>query len=118
MFLRRRSRARQVHVSLPRGHQVDVTIPSPPWKRQARSRWTQPRAIGAAIAAAVAGLLYMVSTIAKRRSTVDHAPARPTATDAANGSGPAVTPAIQEPTSDREPDEIDRLARLDPTTRR
>jgi len=118
MFLRRRSRARQVHVSLPRGRQLQITVPKGFWTRTPQhSRWTRPQTIGAAIAGLGAALAYVTSLVWRRRGAdgTEHAEPAP-ATAKANGRPiPAVTPAAQPPTSDREPDEIDRLAHLDPS---
>lgn len=116
MFLRRRHRERQVHLSLPRGHQVEVTLPRPPWKRQpARSRWARPQ-IAAAIAAIGAAIAYLAGLARKRGSASDDTPIVQ-APAGANGQVSAITPATRPPTSDREPDEIDRLSHLDPTRR-
>lgn len=114
MLLRRRSRARQVHVSLPRGRQIEVTVPKGFWTRTPpRSRRTRPQIIAAAIAGLGAALAYVTGLVRRRRNAAEPTPAA-TVTD--NGRPiPAVTPAAPPPTSDREPDEIDRLARLDPS---
>jgi hypothetical protein len=121
MLLRRRPRARQVHVSLPRGRQLEITVPKGFWTRTPpRSRWTRPQTIATAIAGLGAAMAYVTSLVWRRRSAAEAQPTPVTtpATDAGTGRPiPAVSPAAQPPTSDREPDEIDRLARLDPSGR-
>jgi hypothetical protein len=115
MFPRRRSSARQVHVGLPRGHQLEVTLPRPPWDRQpARSPWARPQAIAAMVAGALAGVFYLAGRMVRRRSTSEpELAARPD--DTAGQS--TISPATQPATSDREPDEIDGLAKLDSSNR-
>lgn len=115
MVLRRRPRERQLHLSLPRGRQLDVTMPKPPWKRQApRSRWARPR-IAAAIAAIGAAIAYLASLAWKRGSTEETPEVQAPA--GADGQVSTITKATRQPTSDREPDEIKRLPNLDPTRR-
>lgn len=115
MFLRRRPRERQLHLSLPRGRQLEVTMPKPPWKRQApRSRWVRPQIVGA-ITAIGAAIAYLASLAWKRGSTEETPKVQ--APTGANGQVSTISPATRQPTSDREPDEINRLSNLDPTRR-
>jgi hypothetical protein len=120
MFLRRRTRtsARQVRVSLPRGRQLEVNLPRTPtlpWaRRPAPNRWTRPPIIAGAVAALAAAAVFLTGLLRRRGPTADErTPVPPASAHGAAGNG-AVTSAIQQPTSDREPDEIDRLANLDP----
>jgi hypothetical protein len=122
MFPRRRSRARQVRLSLPRGRKLDIVLPKPLANRLP-SGGTRPRpqAAAALIAGIGAGLASLAGLVLRRRNATraEGTPAAPAAHGVA-GSGSergSVTPAVQPPTSDREPDEIERLAKLNSTQR-
>lgn len=124
MFPRRRSRARQVHMHLPRGRQLEITIPSSLANRlPARKAKQRPQPAAVAFIAAIgAGLLYLVGLAARRR-TMTRTEETPATTPPAHGIAepsserPGVTPAAQPPTSDREPDEIEQLTNLNSARR-
>jgi hypothetical protein len=119
MFPRRRSRARQVRVDLPRGRQLEVTLPKPLFNRLPAARRARQRqqAIAAMIAALGAGMAYLTSLVIRRRTATrtTGAPATPPAHGMPDRGG--VTPATQAPTSDREPDEIEHLVNLNSADR-